>query len=147
MNKYILILFCTILLFSCKKDKPPVGDYIGIFQGEYNYQGNYFDTFRSHKMLIQKSTDKELVIECGGRESKLCKDKKVVMGTIITDKYVGTGHNEFNGPIVICGNWRKESGKYFISGSYQSTYTSYNSLDSSPFTVPVNGTFEIKSDF
>lgn len=147
MKNISIIIVILLFTVSCQKYKPPIGEYIGTFCGEYILDGNTHQKFRSRIIEIKESNREEIIFESGGIESFLTKNKDEIIGTFSTDKYVGTGHNEWDGEITINGLWQKKSGMYIISGSFESTYSFMSSLDSTITALPVKGSFEIKSEF
>jgi hypothetical protein len=146
-KSFVLLLLPLIFIIGCKKDEPPTGIYIGSFSGLYTYNNISYAKYRSHKMIVTESNEHQLIFESGGKLSIVSKIREVISGTISTDKYVGTGHNETDGEIVIRGSWSRIEGRYVISGDFESTYSFLDSEDSTQHTVPVIGTFEIKSEF
>lgn len=117
---------------GCKKEKPPVGHYIGFF--------NYNNTTITHSIEIEESSNSKLVIN----GSTLNKDKHNIEGSTYVS---GLGNS-----IYLKGKWEKKflSNNYNIEGTFIAQYNK-----GGPGTPPIaggypytiEGTFTIKSDF
>lgn len=141
--KYILLII-PIFLFSCYKKEPKPGAYIGTFNGNYFESGVSINKFRSHPINIITSNKDQIILVCGNIESKLAKDKNIVKGTFETDKYIGTGFNQWDGQITIDGQISKANGEFIITGNFTSTFKYLNSVNNQFYSYPVLGTFQIK---
>jgi len=130
--KYIIIIL-TLLLFSCKKEKPKTGNYVASFQLE---NGDYITS--SYLFEITKSTKEELIIN----GITFQKDKDKIKGTF---PQLTTEH-PYVYPFEIDGKWSKKNGRYTLEGTFvtkrrfKTSNTSYKLFD-------VKGTLIAKPSF
>jgi len=136
MKKIITVIpIFLLLLFSCNKENPPSGIYIGDFFGTYSTNGNTYETSLIGIQLEITETDENHIL-IGG--ASLEKDGKKVTG-ILNIQF----HKD--DLITINGKWKKEKGSYIIEGDFTSNYLFMNAQP--PTTLPVIGTFKIESTF
>ncbi len=103
--KYIIIIL-TLLLFSCKKEKPKTGNYISSFQLD---NGDYITS--SYLFEITKSTKEELIIN----GISFQKDKNKIKGTF---PKINT-EQSYVYPFEIEGEWSKKKGRYTLNGTFK----------------------------
>ncbi len=136
MKKIIAIMpIFLLLLFSCNKENPPSGVYIGDFFGTYSINGNIYEASLIGVQLEITETDENHILI--GADS-LDKDGKKVTG-ILSIQF----HKD--DLITINGKWKKEKGTYIIEGDFTSNYLFMNAHP--PATLPVSGKFKIESTF
>ncbi len=137
---YLIPLFTLILISSCTKEKPPVGNYIGVFTYES-------PTYSADKTIWLKivETNKDYILigetDYHGNLTSVWfdtlykKGKKDIEGNVPALS---------NGPTYIKGKWSRNlfSNKYTIKGDFTDTY--YAQGGSKQFQN--KGTFEIKSN-
>lgn len=100
MKKGFIFISIIMILFSCKKNDLPEGNYVGVFNGYYLVQNVQYQKYRSHYIKIRDSGKNTIVFDSDGFVSDLIKNESNVTGTFNTGKYVGTGHYEDDGPIT-----------------------------------------------
>jgi hypothetical protein len=128
MKKITIVILYSLILLGCKKEKPPIGKYIGYFS-YVNSQGQ--NTTTSHSIEISESSKNSLVIN----GSTVSKNMRNIEGNTYIS---GLGNI-----VYLKGKWKKKflSNNYCIEGTFIATYyqggNNYN----------LNGTFTIKSDF
>jgi hypothetical protein len=146
--KNLLIIFAIVLLISsCTKDKPPVGDYTGTFKGTYTRDSVIIDYTQVYILQINESNKTSLTLQYQYHISELTKDNHNISGTLDFIEIRGGSEGHIYGPIEVNGSWKKEKGNYTISGNFSRLYTIRYSLNSTYFEFPIKGTFIIKSDF
>ena len=133
------IVFATlIMLLSCSKEKPPLGNYIGVF----NYENSTNIADKTIWLKIEESQKDYILIGATDYNGNLTsamldtlykKNKKTIEGKVPSNNMV---------PFYIKGEWSHKlfSKNYLIKGTFTETYyQGGNQYQNS-------GTFEIKSN-
>ena len=140
MKKILIVIITLLIVLSCKKEKPPTGNYIGVFH--YQNLSTWPDKFIWLKI---EESEKDYVLigptDYNGNltfsilDTLYKENKKNIEGKIPSNG---------NGPIYIKGEWSHKlfSKKYLIKGTFIETY--YSQGGSNQYQC--SGTFEIKSN-
>ncbi len=135
INKIILPISLLFLFFSCNKEKPTKGSYVGDFFGTYQLDNGSIQEKNLLGVQFEiTEVTKDYIIISG---AKLEKNKKRIKGTL-------NKHFDFGDFIKIDGRLKKEKGHYIIEGDFTSTdlFMQYN-----PYLVrDITGKFKIKPD-
>jgi len=131
----LLFSLVALILFSCNKENPPTGLYMGDFFGTYTSNGNTYDESLVGIQLEITETDKNHILISG---ASLEKDGKKIKGVLNLQFHKAD-------LITIDGKWKKVNGNYVIEGDFTSNYLFTNAQP--PTTLPVKGTFKIESTF
>jgi hypothetical protein len=148
MKIQIIFLLTLLVLASCTKDEPPVGDYSGTFSGKFTIDTVIHNYSREFILHISESNKTSLFVQYENNTSELSKDKHRIFGVLDFYESGGSGTEGHSwGPINIIGTWTNDSGRYTISGDFSRIYKIIYALDSSVYEFSISGTFEIKSNF
>jgi hypothetical protein len=147
MKNCSLVVTILLILTSCAKDKPPVGDYIGTFKGNYTRDSVNIDYTQVYILQINESNKTSLTLQYQYHISELTKDNHNISGTLDFIEIRGGSEGHIWGPIEVHGSWKKEKSNYTISGNFSRLYTILSALDSTKFEFPIKGTFKIESNF
>lgn len=140
MKNKITFIVTILIVLSCSKEKPIVGNYIGVF----NYENSTNLTEKTIWLKIEESEKDYVLIGRTDYNGNLTssildtlykKNKKNIEGKIPSNG---------NGPIYIKGEWSHKlfSKKYLIKGTFTETYYSQGGSNQYQYS----GTFEIKSN-
>jgi len=149
--KIIYIYIAIIVLFiGCKKDKPPVGFYVGSFIGKYTDTTNTIINRNRYEELYIVKTNKssiEMATCPNCNRFYLSKEKKNKVSGIIDICSVSGGNIGYiDEAITINGKWEKQDGVYYIKGYFNYNYIIVNTDSLIQQTYVVTGDFEIKSN-
>ena len=120
MKTIIEFLTISLILISCHKNSPAIGDYRAIFNGTYEASGNNLSELKY--ITISEYTKDDFLIG----NSKISKNGGNIEGEI--EGFAGYSSMKIN------GKCQKKKGAYFITGTYKALDYSGNII---------NGDFEI----
>lgn len=152
INSFIILIIAIVV--SCKKDKPPIGMYIGSFNGSYLEGDSIIYQDRQEYLFIIESFKESITMALGpsGKRFTLVKGKnKSIYGVIDITHRSGGGPVYGLHPINIDGHWEKSGSTYYIKGDFSYIYRIIHDGPDDPWPVivdnyTVNGDFEIRSE-
>ena len=141
-RKLISTSLISLIIFSggCTKEKPPVGNYIGVLK----YENTASVADKTVWLKIEESENDYILV---GTTDFIGNLTSAYLDTLFkkdNKKIEGKLPSNGNSTIQLNGEWSHKflSKKYMIKGTFTETY--YYNGGSSPY--PISGTFEIKSN-
>ena len=149
MKKILPIAISIFLFLGCNKNKPKIGDYEARFYCNQPNLQQFVGDYRYQESAIVEVNNTEISISIYDDEtisSILTKDGKIISGTFIMPGPGGAGGPSHpSNEIYITGTWKKENGKYKITGFHQYIYYDVDVQSQEINEYVVSGEFEIKS--
>ena len=122
--RYVLaVCFIICLSASCKKNKPPVGDYVLATNWTIPLlSGDSTAASESTTVRIIESSKSEIKISYDFSHYQLSKDNRNISGSFKVRLSAPDGVYRYYDPININGKWDKQCGNYQITGDFDATY-------------------------